>query len=155
MTTNENLIEVLNDLVKINNDRITGYEKAVKEAKDEDVDLKTVFSGMANESREYISELSNRIMDLGGDSSDDTTSAGKIYRAWMDVKALFTGSNRKALLASCEYGEDAAQKAYETALSSDVEIDAESRQMIMEQKTNLKRSHDIIKNYRDIHEVVA
>ena len=34
MTTNENLVEVLNDLVQINNDRIEGYEKAAEETKD-------------------------------------------------------------------------------------------------------------------------
>jgi hypothetical protein len=28
METNENLIEVLNDLIRINNDRVDGYEKA-------------------------------------------------------------------------------------------------------------------------------
>ena len=30
MTTNENLVEVLNDLVEINNDRIEGYQKAAE-----------------------------------------------------------------------------------------------------------------------------
>ena len=29
MTTNEKLIDVLNDLVQINNDRIAGYDKAI------------------------------------------------------------------------------------------------------------------------------
>ncbi len=32
-------IEVLNDLVQINNDRITGYEKAIRRTKPEDDDL--------------------------------------------------------------------------------------------------------------------
>ncbi len=38
----EALLEVLNDLVKINNDRIAGYERAISESKDLDVDLKTI-----------------------------------------------------------------------------------------------------------------
>lgn len=153
-TSNENLIETLNDLVAINNDRINGYEKAVDEAKDKDVDLKAVFSKMANESREYVRELSDQIVSLGGTPATDTTASGKIYRVWMDVKALFTGSDRESLLGSCEYGEDAAQKAYESALASDSEIDATTRQLIMEQKSSLKTSHDIIKKYRDMHEAV-
>ena len=67
----------------------------------------------------------------------------------MDLKATFTGKDRKAILASCEYGEDAAQKAYETALSSDAELSSEIRQLIMDQKANLRRSHDRIKQLRD------
>lgn len=67
----------------------------------------------------------------------------------MDVKATFTGKDRKAILASCEYGEDAAQRAYDSALSSDVEMPTDVRQLIMDQKTSLKRSHDKIKALRD------
>lgn len=152
MQTNTNLIEVLNDLVKINNDRITGYEKASDEATDTDIDLKGMFRKMANDSRNNVRELSELIQKTGGDVATDTTVSGKIYRAWMDVKSAFTGGDRKGILSSCEYGEDAAQKAYESALNSDAEIDAESRQLIMSQKSSLKESHDIIKKYRDLHE---
>ncbi|NCI50523.1 PA2169 family four-helix-bundle protein [Sediminibacterium roseum] len=150
MQTNESLIEVLNDLVKINNDRITGYEKAIDEINDEDIDLKGMFRKMANDSQEYVKELSELILRKGGEVSTDTTVPGKIYRAWMDVKAAFSGSDRKTILSSCEFGEDAAQKAYKEALSSDAEIDAESRQVIMSQKASLKESHDMIKKYRDL-----
>jgi uncharacterized protein (TIGR02284 family) len=150
MQTNESLIEVLNDLVKINNDRITGYEKAIDEINDGDIDLKGMFRKMAGDSREYVKELSELILRKGGEVSTDTTVPGKIYRTWMDVKAVFTGSDRKAILSSCEYGEDAAQKAYNEALASDTEIDAESRQTIMSQKASLKESHNMIKKYRDL-----
>ena len=155
MNTIEDLNELLNDLVRINNDRITGYNRAIKEASDEDVDLKGLFRSMVNESEQYVAELSNRIINLGGKPTDDTTASGKIYRGWMDVKAVFTGSDRKALLSSCEYGEDAAQKAYNDALSSDVEIDAETRQLIMDQKTSLKKSHDMVKKYRDLQAAIT
>jgi hypothetical protein len=37
------LAEVLNDLIQINNDRITGYEKSLKELKDSDTDLRDIF----------------------------------------------------------------------------------------------------------------
>lgn len=151
MQTKESLIEVLNDLVKINNDRITGYEKAIDEIHDEDIDLKGLFRKMAEDSRGYGKELSDLILKNGGEVTTDTTVPGKIYRAWMDVKAAFTGSDRKTVLSSCEFGEDAAQRAYETALASDAEIDAESRQTIMSQKASLKDSHDMIKKYRDMH----
>lgn len=155
MTNSEKLTETLNDLVRINNDRITGYEKAAEQAESIDVDLKVIFNKMASESRSYIRELDEKVLTLGGKPSGDSTLAGKIYRTWMDVKTTFTGSDRRSILESCEFGEDAAQKAYNEALESDAEIDAETRQLIMEQKNSLKTSHDIIKKYRDLNKAIA
>ena len=40
------IIEVLNDLVRINNDRISGYQHAIKELKLENEDLKSIFDKM-------------------------------------------------------------------------------------------------------------
>ncbi len=151
MQNKEANIEVLNDLVKINNDRIAGYERAINEAKDLDVDLKATFQRMIEESRQYKAELEAEILKDGGEVEDDTTTSGKIYRAWMDVKATFTGSDRKAILESCEFGEDAAQRAYEGALSDDSGLDADSRSLVMEQQRSLKNSHDLIKKFRDSH----
>ena len=149
MNVNEKTSEVLNDLIRINNDRITGYERAAKETASEDADLRAIFTQMATESRKYVNELTTYVARTGEEPADGTTVSGKIYRAWMDVKATFTGKNRKAILASCEYGEDAAQKAYDSALASDAEIPTEIRQVIMNQKTSLKKSHDKIKAMRD------
>lgn len=155
METNENLIEVLNDLIEINNDRVQGYEKAIEDSKDRDVDLHAVFSGMADESRKYVSELSQEVTKLGGEPDlGSTTNRGKIYRVWMDVKATFSGHDRHSVLESCEFGEDAAQRAYKAALASDAEIDADIRQLITSQQSALKTSHDLIKNYRDGQKVV-
>lgn len=146
---NEALAEVLNDLVKINNDRIAGYQRAISETKDLDVDLKTVFEGMVRESEGYKSELVSQIQSLGAEAPSDTTISGKIYRAWMDVKATFTGSSRKTVLENCEFGEDAWRRAYEAALASDAEMSAQTRQLITDQYNKQKESHDLIKKYRD------
>jgi len=154
MAFNENTVEVLNDLIQINNDRIEGYTRAAKEAESEDLDLIAIFNRMADESKQYLVELTQEVVKLGGEPATGTTASGKIYRAWMDVKATFTGNDRKAILASCEFGEDAAQKAYDAALSADAELPTELRQLIANQKSSLKTSHDVIKKYRDMHAAV-
>jgi uncharacterized protein (TIGR02284 family) len=154
MSTNEKLTEVLNDLIQINNDRVTGYEKASDESRSIDVDLQATFNKMANESRKYAAELTNEVQRLGGEPTTGTTSSGKIYRVWMDVKATFSGKDRQSILESCEYGEDAAQKAYKDALASDAEISAQTRQLITDQQASLKKSHDLIKKYRDAQKAV-
>ncbi len=140
--------EVLNDLIKINNDRVKGYEKAAAETKDVDADLRALFNDMAAESRVYIQELERFITTRGESPADGTTIYGDIYRGWMDVKATFTGKGRKGILASCEFGEDAAQRAYEKALKED-DLIADVRQLISDQKARLRTSHDRIKRMRD------
>jgi uncharacterized protein (TIGR02284 family) len=154
MERNKNLIEVLNDLIRINHDRTEGYAKAADNARDIDVDLRAIFTKMGNESREYAQQLSDEVVHLGGEPASGTTASGKIYRAWMDVKATFTGKDRSSVLAACEFGEDAAQRAYQEALASDAEMEAGVRQLIATQKSALKNSHDLIKKYRDMHAVV-
>lgn len=149
MKTNEKTSEVLNDLIQINNDRVQGYEKAAKETAPGDADLRSLFETMATESRGYVSELTRHVSISGNEPADGTTTKGKIYRTWMDVKAAFSGKDRKAILAACEYGEDAAQKAYDEALATDAELPTEIRQVITDQKARLKKSHDQIRTMRD------
>ena len=140
--------EVLNDLIKINNDRVKGYEKAAKETKDKDGDLRTLFNGMASESRNYVQELERQVTSRGESPADGTTLDGDIYRGWMDVRATFTGKDRKGILASCEFGEDAAQRAYEKALKVD-NLSGEVTRIITDQKSRLQQAHDQIKRMRD------
>ena len=152
MARNEQVTEVLNDLIRINHDRIEGYERAVEDTRDKDVDLQSIFHRMADESKQYAAELEKEVQKNGGDTARDTTVSGKIYRVWMDVKSAVTGKARKSVLESCEFGEDAAQKAYEEALKADANLPADLRQLIVNQKAALKTSHDTIKRYRDLHE---
>lgn len=155
MENQEELVSVLNDLIRINNDRIVGYERAAKESKNVDVDLISTFNQMADQSRKYKAQLVQEVSRLGGDIASDTTVSGKVYRVWMDLKAAITGKDRESILGSCEYGEDVAQRAYEAALESDAYMSTEIRQMITSQKSDLKTSHDLIKKYRDLHEKVS
>lgn len=153
MQSRTTTIEVLNDLIRINNDRISGYHKAIEEAGSLNIDLKAIFSNFIADSEGYKAQLQQKVEDYNGEATNDsTTFSGKIYRAWMDVKATFTGSDRTAILSSCEFGEDAAQKAYQTALDQGDELAADAIALIRDQKASLKTAHDIIKKYRDVHQ---
>ncbi len=145
----EETIEIINDLVKINNDRISGYEKALENTETPDAELRTLFTRMMEESYEYNRELSEHVVRLGGEPATETTVPGKIYHAWMDVKATFSGIDTKSTLAACEFGEDAAQKAYAKALEKDSPLPTDIYDLIARQKTLLRGSHDLIRQYRD------
>lgn len=150
VVTNKEAVDNLNDLILINNDRINGYEKAASEIGDvlEAAEIKSLFFQMSEESREYKDELIDAVTRLGGSpASDDTTVSGKIYRAWMDVKATFSGDDVLAALQSCEFGEDAALKAYQEVMKE--QNPSEVASLVETQYGSLKASHDRIKRYRD------
>jgi uncharacterized protein (TIGR02284 family) len=140
--------EILNDLIMINNDRIAGYEHALKELEGKDEDLKMLFLSMIDESRQLKNILGTEVEVQGGEIESNTTNSGKIYRAWMDVKAIFTGHTRHAILSNCEAGEDAVQRAYATAIKDD-RLPAFIKALIMTQQQKLKASHNEIKALRD------
>ncbi|RFS21970.1 PA2169 family four-helix-bundle protein [Chitinophaga silvatica] len=138
--------EVLNDLIAINNDRIAGYEKAIKEIKNADPVIKELFMTMINDSREYRNTLGVEVQAAGGTMETGTTAAGKLYRTWMDIKSAFSGTDVKSILSSCVTGEEAAQRAYKSALEHK-EIPANIRLILVEEKAALKASLDRIKAY--------
>jgi uncharacterized protein (TIGR02284 family) len=138
--------ETLRDLIRINNDRVTGYSKAATQTDDQE--LQSLFSQLSQQSRQFASELRSLVSDDDKNLTDETTTAGKIYRTWMDVKATFGGDDRKGILASCEFGEDAAQKAYKEALEDD-DLTPDVRVTVEKQKATLRQAHDKIKMMRD------
>jgi len=141
---NNRTIEILNKLVEINNDRIEGYETAGKETDEQD--LKTLFKTLSKTSETNRKELSNVIVGLQGTPTDGTTITGKFFRVWMDVKSALSGKNRKAILESCEYGEQKAVETYDEVLTSDLQhLNTEQKKMVSEQHMNLSKDHQHIK----------
>lgn len=156
MNDNKKIISVLNDLIKINIDRITGYEKAINDLNSSEVMLKTLFSQVAEDSHDIKSQLTDKVLSLGGEPASDRTVPGTIYQAWMDVKATFSGHDTGSTLEACEFGEDAAQRAYEAAQkAAEEDFPADIKHMITSQKNLLKMSHDQIKAQRDQHKEMA
>ena len=68
----------------------------------------------------------------------------------MDVKSALTGKDRKAILNSCEYGEDVAVKTYKEVLENHAEDLTEDQLTMVEEQYNLiKADHDKVKSLRD------
>jgi len=154
-TTNEKLVDLLNGLIEINNDRIEGYERAAHEIRDTtQAELKSLFFKMSEDSRSFKNELSEAVISLGGEPTQSTTVSGKVYRVWMDVKNAFSNDDVKAALESCEYGEDVALKAYQEALQAEVNWPSNISATVSTQRQQLRESHDKIKAYRDQYKVV-
>jgi len=146
-TNNQEIIDSLNNLIQINNDRIQGYLTASQET--DQSDLKSVFSEMMTASQECRRELVQEVVKLGGTPVEGTTVSGKLFRVWMDIKAAITSKDRKAILNSCEFGEDAAVKTYQTEIDGDALNGTEYLLIVKEQYAKIKSGHDKIKQLRD------
>jgi uncharacterized protein (TIGR02284 family) len=149
METIEKSFEILNDLIEINNDRIAGFAHATKELGDNDLDIKAFFQSLREESRYNVHELGTIINQNGGEPEMGFTTGGLLHRAWLDVKATFSGADRKSILEECERGEDAVKKAYQDALSPDSDLPPEFEDVVSGQLKDIIAAHDKIKEMLD------
>ena len=155
MENNKELIETLNDLVQINTDRTKGFENALKQLEEEEMkeevveaDLRNLFLSYIDQSRQYKMQLAREVEVLGKDAETDTSTSGKLHRAWIDIKTTFTGHSKHSILEECEFGEDAIKKAYESALEENY-LPAYIRDILNDQLDGIVDAHDEIKALRD------
>ncbi|MGB8195339.1 MAG: PA2169 family four-helix-bundle protein [Chitinophagaceae bacterium] len=151
MSNFKKIIEVLNDLIKINKDREEGYVKAGRELTPAEHNLRGIFERKAQESRNNVMQLQYKAEEIGANAGEETEVAedgsftGALYKAWTDLKSLFTGNDEHSILASCESGEKAAQECYRHALE-EPELPEDITHIIKAQKQSIDASHEEIKN---------
>ncbi|RDV17134.1 PA2169 family four-helix-bundle protein [Pontibacter diazotrophicus] len=129
---NEKTIDVLQELNQFVNDRIEGYKHASEATKNPA--HQSFYNDLINESNQFSNQINRTISKYGGERQESTTTKGKIFRGWMDVKATVTGSDEEAIIESNLYGEEWAQKAYNDALDQKGELPENIVQMVEKQK---------------------
>ncbi|MGE8429498.1 MAG: PA2169 family four-helix-bundle protein [Sphingobacterium sp.] len=151
MENNINNPEIINDIIKINNDRIEGYKKAIDLATSHGLDrLIPTFQKFIGQSEEFIAELTPYVELEGKEPTDSTMLSGKLFRAWMGIKVNITGDDERSLLETCEQGEDAFKSTYQTALADgSEELSQNVHSLINTQLSKQLEAHNIIKMLRD------
>jgi uncharacterized protein (TIGR02284 family) len=132
MDRSEKTVDVLQELNQFVNDRIEGYKHAAKVTKDPA--HQSYYKSLIDQSSKFSNEINSTISSFGGSPESSTTTKGKIYRGWMDVKAGITGSDEESVIESNMYGEEWAQKAYNDALEHRGELPSNVVQMVEKQK---------------------
>ena len=141
-------IDAFNSLIVINNDRIEGYKTALETI--HDADLQMFFLDLIQTSVKCRKELIIEVEKLGGTPDTGTRTSGKIFRAWMEIKVAITKNDRKAILNSCEYGEDVALETYKNVLIQEVhEINSFEQKLLNNHYALLKSDHDKVKKMRN------
>lgn len=148
-TIDEKTTKALRKLIIINNDRFQGYQDAKEHA--DDADLKALFEKYSLQSKKFANEIEMMIPDLSDDvpDGDETKNSGKLFRTWMEIKDNLAPNNRKAVLSSCEFGEDAAKREYDRVLEDSEDVSPEALTLIRRHRSELQAAHDNIKSMRD------
>lgn len=143
-------VEILSELIQMNDDRVKGFTRALKNIDSSNGDLKSIFENYINQSKIFSNQLIKEAVKVDSDySPDDISFTGSTHRAWMDVKSIFTGDDRKSLLQECERGEDSIRKAYQNAIRQHSELSEDQISLINKQLSEIQDAHDKIRTLRD------
>lgn len=137
---NDKTISVLNDLLKITNDRIAGFAKVADKVWESYSDLRPAYDDMVAEGWDMKQDLIDLITSKGGNPDDTTSVSGSFHRAWIDVKNTFANDKDESTLENVIFGEKAAIDAYQNAIDSG-DLCAESTVLVTSQLLQLKASY--------------
>jgi uncharacterized protein (TIGR02284 family) len=153
---NRKTVQMLKDLIRVNNDRIAGYEKASHESNEMDPATRETLARMAIESRSYVNALHADVIRLGGAPVTQDTITGKIYMYWLNLKSDFGSKGlpyRSAslpfMLDACDRGEGAIQNVYHQALETGDNLPDHIVQLLEKQMGALEQTHQIFKNIKN------
>lgn len=115
------------------------YEAAAEAVEANEVMLKTLFYQMAEESQEYLRDLTVLL-------SAQTDEQYKFNGIGFDPDADFKGGNASAILRIIEDCERTVQSIYGDVLSSRAQLPESARRIITEQKLMLNMSLELVRN---------
>lgn len=142
------LTEQLHDLAAINLQRAKAYEEASLQNHLYDVELRTTFALLANQSRQNNYMLNMQLEKLLAKNAGIRPEHGDLYARWQSNAEHFTGKNRNELLDSCEAGETLMVDIYEKALENPLR--SEMRELLEGQWRGLQSSLSTIKKIREL-----
>jgi uncharacterized protein (TIGR02284 family) len=145
---NYKVIEVLNKLLEINNNRLEGYETALNET--EDHDIKTLFAQLARTSHWNRKELAAEIINLGGSPPEKPGSGDNSFSVWRDLKTTLPELERETIIIACEVIEDRALEEYQEIIDNEMDnLNSRQKAMIQSQLALLQDDYNVIHSWRD------
>ncbi len=141
--------EVLRDLVKINNDRIAGYQSTLNYPGNLSSTVKETFNHIIFDGIGYNHQLIKQIREIDGDTKNNGVIPGKIYRAWRDLMVNSNSNSKNAIISLCMFNEEIALHSYRAAISKESGLTDKTYMLLNEQKECLKMNYDLLKSYKE------
>ena len=141
MASNEQVISTLNNLIQTCRDGQEGFGAAAEGVSDPAA--REVLQSYSRQRASFVGELQDEVRRLGGEAEDSGSAAAALHRGWIGIRAAVTGGDRRAVLAECERGEDAAMASYRAALDTD--MPANVRSMVERQFAEVKEARERVR----------
>ncbi|WP_114954619.1 PA2169 family four-helix-bundle protein [Sphingosinicella terrae] len=136
---NDHDITVLNTLITTTIDSANGFERSMEDA--DAARFKQMFGEFAQERRQAVGQLQERVRTLGGTPNDDGSLKADLHRRWVDLRDAISGGGDKEVIAEVERGEDYIKGKYETALQ-DNQLSPETLAVIRDAYQSVRAGHD-------------
>jgi uncharacterized protein (TIGR02284 family) len=138
----------INDIIQTLEDGEKGFASAAEKAQqDGRSDLALEFRQYSEQRARFSNELRKHAAERNLDVDAGPSVAGTVHRGWMALKDALSGDDVNGVLDAAEQGEDHAVAEYEKAMSDD--IDTELRTLLGQQFTEIKATHDRVRNLRE------
>ncbi|MEA3009639.1 MAG: hypothetical protein QOJ91_1331 [Sphingomonadales bacterium] len=131
-------ISVLNSLIATTIDSANGFERSAENVKGGA--LEEMFSDFAEQRRNNVGLLQQRVRALGGEPQDDGSLKADLHRRFEDLRKAFGGGD-SAVIEEVERGEDYIKSKYEAALK-DERLAADTRSVIEQAYRSVRMGHD-------------
>lgn len=138
MKNNVKLIGLLNDLIKVNNDRYNAYATLLTKKVTHEGDLSALVCNLAAQSRGNSARLIKEVIKLIKMEATSASHSAGIYSEGLGLKEPIPVGDRYAMFEGCKHREEIIQKVYYDALSSGIELTEEIASLIDEQKKDMK-----------------
>jgi uncharacterized protein (TIGR02284 family) len=136
---NDHDITVLNSLITTTIDSANGFERS---AEDADVpQFIDMFREFAQERRQVVGRLQQRVRELGGTPNDDGSLKADLHRRWVDLRDAISKGGDKEIIEEVERGEDYLKSKYDAALE-DRELSPDTLAVIREAYQSVRAGHD-------------
>lgn len=143
MENNAELINLLNDLIRIHIDRVKELKKRIKQL-GKDSELVPLFKRLISESCEFKEQLVKEVQKKGGQVINIAGNSGRIYNSWKEFKSWLSQKKDLSILEMVQYNTRAALKVYKEAVFMIANIPADALDLIATQKAHLRRGCEII-----------
>src|SRR5687768_346146 len=144
-----NDITVLNSLIETTIDSVDGYRRSAQEATNSRFSAE--FLSRADEREQVVSQLRDRVRQLGGNPEDDGSVLAAAHRAFLTLRDRVTGSDDTAVIAEVDHGETYLNGKWEAALKDD-RLSVQSRSLIQQCYDSVREGRD---KWRRLHEDMA
>lgn len=146
MENSDNAIEKLNDLIEKNYDACQGYKKAAEKASSPA--LKSFLNDYSQQRDQFVRDLRNEVVQLGGDPEDSGSVSGSAHRTWMDMKAALSSDKDESVLEECITGESAALDEYRDTLNNS-QFRASTEAVLRNQHRAVENAYNRVKSLED------